>query len=294
MNWPALFDFRATAVLQLIGLGLEVFAYLLWMRRSYPYREAMRSLLIAIPAFVIWGLEVQVVFHWAEALKPYRLFYLDPNEPWVWMAAFALAELHFYLTHVLEHRVSWFWADHQVHHSSTQLNIFDGNRLGWTVLFAGGFNTLFLPLVLLGFDGGQLIGFSGTILIYQFFLHTQTVPKLGFLEYFLNTPSNHRVHHASNPEYVDRNYGGITVVFDRLFGTYATESAATPLRFGLSERDTLRDSFWLLPFRGWIHLARVMRGSHSPQLALMTLLKPPGGAPKNPPSGPRSEVRASA
>jgi hypothetical protein len=105
-------------------------------------------------------------------------------------------------------------------------------RLNWTPLLSGAW-LFFLPLVWLGFDPALVFGIVSASLLYQFWLHTTLIPRLGPLEWMLNTPSSHRVHHASNPEYLDRNYGGTLIVFDRLFGTYQAEDPAIAIRFGL-------------------------------------------------------------
>ena len=109
------------------------------------------------------------------------------------------------------------WATHAVHHSATKLNFTAAIRLGWTGNISGNF-LFFLPLIFIGFHPFAVIGMLGVNLFYQFFIHTELVSRLGPLEWILNTPAHHRVHHASNPACLDKNYGGILIVFDRIFG----------------------------------------------------------------------------
>jgi sterol desaturase/sphingolipid hydroxylase (fatty acid hydroxylase superfamily) len=124
------------------------------------------------------------------------------------------------------------WATHAVHHSTTRLNLTAAIRLGWTGNVSGNF-LFFLPLALIGFHPLAIVAMLGINLLYQFFIHSEFAPKLGALEWVLNTPAHHRVHHACNEPCLDRNYGGILIVFDRLFGTFAERPSDQPLRFGL-------------------------------------------------------------
>ena len=113
---------------------------------------------------------------------------------------------------------------HSVHHSPNQLTLAAAYRLGWLGKFSGA-TIFFTPLALLGFEPVTMLSALYLNLLYQFWIHADWIPKLGVLEYVLNTPSAHRVHHARNPEYLDANFGGVLIVFDRLFGTYVAERA---------------------------------------------------------------------
>ncbi len=138
----------------------------------------------------------------------------------------------YYWQHRASHRIHWMWATHAVHHSATKLNFTAAVRLGWTGNISGNF-LFFLPLVWFGFHPFAVIGMLGVNLFYQFFIHTELVPRLGPLEWILNTPAHHRVHHASNPACLDKNYGGILIVFDRMFGSFAEAPPHEALRYGL-------------------------------------------------------------
>src|SRR5262245_19171130 len=134
------------------------------------------------------------------------------------LAAFAVLfvgqEFCYYWYHRAAHRVRWFWATHAVHHSPNEFNLGIAYRFGWTGRIAG-HRLVYLPLIWLGFPPASVFATLSLNLLYQFWLHAEWAPRLGSLEYVLNTPSHHRVHHASNPEYIDRNYGGVLIVFDR-------------------------------------------------------------------------------
>jgi sterol desaturase/sphingolipid hydroxylase (fatty acid hydroxylase superfamily) len=142
------------------------------------------------------------------------------------------SEFLYYWQHRASHRIRWMWATHAVHHSTTRLNLTAAIRLGWTGNISGNF-LFFLPLALIGFHPFAIVTMLGINLLYQFFIHSDFAPRLGVLEWVLNTPSHHRVHHACNEPCLDRNYGGILIVFDRLFGTFAERPSDQPLSFGL-------------------------------------------------------------
>lgn len=139
---------------------------------------------------------------------------------WVWIAVFVIYDFLYYWNHRFGHEVSLFWAAHVVHHSSEDYNLTTALRQ----TSGNFFNFIFfLPLAFFGVDPLMLITVGSINLVYQFWVHTQHVRKLGFIEWFMVTPSNHRVHHAQNQQYLDRNYGGVFIIWDRIFGSYQDE-----------------------------------------------------------------------
>jgi hypothetical protein len=136
----------------------------------------------------------------------------------------------------------------------------------------------FVPLVWLGFDVRTVLSVLTLNLLYQFWIHATWIPKLGWLELVLNTPSAHRVHHASNPEYLDANYGGVLIVFDRLFGTYVAERADLPCRYGLVHPLTSYNPL-RVEFAQWLSLGRDLLHARSLRALLGHLLMPPGWSP---------------
>lgn len=151
----------------------------------------------------------------------FSLWQWDLKSPWQWFAAIVLVDLCFYWFHRASHRSNFFWAVHHVHHSSEEYNLAVALRQPWLEKLVD--IPFYLPLALLGMPVEMYLGAFTIDLLYQFFIHTRWVPKLGPLEWILNTPSHHRVHHGVNPRYIDTNYGGIFIVFDRLFGTFVGE-----------------------------------------------------------------------
>ena len=218
----------------------------------------LSAVLIGAAYFAVWRV---APLHWS--LKDWR----------TWTIGFVLVELIYYAFHRLSHRVRWMWASHQVHHSPLELTFLSAIRLGWTNLFSGGW-LLYVPLVLLGFDPRLILAILALDLHYQFFLHTEAIGRLGPLEWVLNTPAHHRVHHGSNPAYRDRNYGGMVIVFDRLFGTFAAEHDDEPVVYGLAHPPESRRPF-ALALGEWRRLFADMGRAGSPLKAARVALGPP-------------------
>jgi len=145
---------------------------------------------------------------------------------WLWVVAFFSCDFIHYAYHWLGHRTRLFWAAHVTHHSSQHFNLSTGLRTNFLHLF---YRFLFWsPLCFLGIPPEMVLLFESISAIQNFLVHTERIGKLGVLDWLFNTPSNHRVHHASNPEYIDKNLGGILMIYDHLFGTYAKEKT-TPV-----------------------------------------------------------------
>ena len=148
------------------------------------------------------------------------LFSLERN--WIyWVALFFLVDLAYYWAHRMSHQINLFWGGHVVHHQSEEYNLSVALRQSsfqtvWTFAFN-------LPLAFMGFETLDFALMSALNTLYQFWIHTETINKLGFLEYFLNTPSHHRVHHGRNPKYIDKNHAGTLIIWDKMFGTFQPE-----------------------------------------------------------------------
>ena len=214
------------------------------------------------------------VFAWAYQ---HRLFTQDLGSAWSLLLLFASLEFFYYWFHRSSHTVRWLWNSHSVHHSPNQLTLAAAYRLGWLGKFTGA-QIFFTPMALLGFEPTTILTALFLILLYQFWLHADWIPKLGWLEYVLNTPSAHRVHHARNPEYLDANYGGVLIVFDRLFGTYIEERADLPCDYGLVSRVTTHNPI-RINFEPWIGTVKDLASARSLGDAWMFLFGPPGWRP---------------
>ncbi|WP_087732550.1 sterol desaturase family protein [Paraburkholderia piptadeniae] len=207
----------------------------------------------------------------------HRLFTVELNSALMVLALFVGQEFCYYWYHRASHRVRYFWATHAVHHSPNQLTLSTAYRLGITGKVSGA-AVFFVPLVWLGVRPEVVLMTLSINLLYQFWLHTTWIPKLGWLEYVFNTPSSHRVHHASNVDYLDANYGGVLIVFDRLFGTYVEERADEPCRYGLVTPTTSRNPF-VVEFEHWATLVRDVVKAKSVWIAINHVIQPPGWLP---------------
>ena len=257
-------------------IAVLVLIELAWRQRTsrgYDRATALTTLgLVAgnVPAAVLNGVVIGAVFAAAWAVAPWRL----PTDDWrTWAAGFVAVEFAYYWFHRLSHRVRWLWATHAVHHSAEQMTLLSSLRLGWTGLLSGGW-LCYVPLILLGFDPRLVAVLLALDLRYQFFLHTEARVSLGPLERLLNSPSHHRVHHGINDVYIDRNYGGVLIVFDRMFGTFASERADDPVRYGLAHRAAEGNPL-RLAFREWGAMLREVRAARLVDVPRI-LFAPPG------------------
>lgn len=170
---------------------------------------------------IMWVLMTGGIFAW---VFNHRLFDIPVNG-WTILPIFVAVEFSYYWFHRTSHRVRWFWTAHVPHHSGETMNFTNAMRQSLLNAFVGSF-VFYLPLVWLGVPPAVVMFCLAVDLAYQYFVHTESVGRFPkWYEYVFDTPSNHRVHHGRNPEYIDKNYGGVLIIFDRLFGTYAEEKA---------------------------------------------------------------------
>lgn len=215
-----------------ILLILLELAYERWSgRHTYRLADAVTSIDTAVLRMLLEGpLRLLLVIPYAWLYEHARLWTLDPTSPWTWLLGFVAVDFCFYWAHRSLHRYNLLWGAHQPHHSSEDFNLS-------TALRKGAFQTAFdwpfyLPLALLGLPLPLFLVLLGAQLVYQFWIHSQHVGRLGMLEWFMVTPSNHRVHHGQNDRYIDKNHGGVFIVWDRLFGTFADETEV--VRYGVT------------------------------------------------------------
>ena len=256
--------------------AIEAFMLAAIRRQDYDWRAAGASLVDAlVRQYLVY---VYLPFALAAPLAAWAWTHRIYTMPLDTVPALALLvvgqEFFYYWFHRCSHRIRWFWASHAVHHSPNQLNLSAAYRFGWTGLLAGS-TVFYVPLVWIGFPPAAIFATLSLNLLYQFWLHTTWIPKLGWLEYVFNTPSHHRVHHASNPEYLDRNYGGVLILFDRLFGTFAAERDELPCRYGLvtplHSHNPVR-----IAFHEWAALGRDLARTRGWRERLAALFGPPG------------------
>lgn len=188
--------------------------------RLYEIKDTAASLAMGIGNVVI-KLVVKVPIL-AAYLVMYDHRFFELGRGWQsWLLLFFLEDLTYYVFHRVSHKCRFFWASHVNHHSSQKYNLSTALRQTWTGVMTGFIFWLWLPL--LGFHPLMVMTMQAISLLYQFWIHTETVHKMGVLEGFMNTPSHHRVHHGRNIKYLDRNHGGILIIWDKLFGTFQPE-----------------------------------------------------------------------
>lgn len=232
--------------LLLLALGPIFLALILWEfshirkhpqrypRSQYSWQDTLSNMTLALSHEMTDALaNIGVVLIYAS-LFDHRLFDI-PATWWSFLLLFIVQDFCYYWFHRASHRIRWFWASHVVHHSSEHLNLSTAFRQSFTYPLSGMW-LFWLPIVAIGFAPEQVITMVMLSLAYQFFIHTPVVKKLGKLEWILSTPSHHRVHHAKNPEYIDQNYGGTLIIWDRLFGTFIEERDDLPCEYGITKQ----------------------------------------------------------
>jgi sterol desaturase/sphingolipid hydroxylase (fatty acid hydroxylase superfamily) len=190
---------------------------------------------------------------------------------WSYPLLFVLDDLCMYVSHRCGHRVRLLWASHVNHHSSTHFNLSTALRQSWTAPLLNW--PFWLPLALLGFPVEWIVIQQAVNLFYQYLVHTELIGRMGPLERILNTPSHHRVHHGANLRYLDRNYGGILILWDRMFGTFQAEDEK-PV-FGLTHNVGSYNPV-RIAFHEFEAIVRDIRAAGSPKAALGYLVRPPG------------------
>ncbi len=253
-----------------------------WLSRSrpegYDWKASACSLADLAGRQLLRFVPLAVIAPWMAWTWEHRLFTQSLDNVGSILLLFFGLEFFYYWYHRFSHTTRWFWAGHSPHHSPNQLNLSAAYRLGWLGRLTG--STLFFtPLVLLGFTPTVVLTSLVLNLLYQFWLHADWVPRLGWLEGIFNTPSNHRVHHARNPEYLDANFGGVLVVFDRLFGTYIPERDDVPCDYGTITPAVSSRNPFVLNFSPWIGLFKDLRTARSPREVWMYTFGPPGWRP---------------
>lgn len=253
-------------------------AALLWaIRRDYDWRAALASLAdllvrqYVVYAYLAFGLADPLI-GWAAR---HRVATIPLDTAGALVLLFLGQEFCYYWFHRCSHRLRLLWASHAVHHSTNRFNLSAAYRFGWANRLIGT-AAFYLPLIWLGFPARAVFITLNLNLLYQFWIHADWVPKLGPLEWVLNTPSHHRVHHAANPAYLDKNYGGVLIVFDRLFGTFAAERAAEPCRYGLVRPLHSNNPLWIAVHE-WVALARDLWQARSLGEAWQAVFGAPAG-----------------
>jgi len=239
----------------------------------YEAKDTLSSLAMGLGNVAIGLITKGWIFICFTIVYSFRWFELEYTW-WTWILLFFAEDFTYYWFHRISHQSRFFWASHVVHHSSQRYNLGTALRQTWTGSFTSFVFWLWLPLV--GFPPTMIMTMMAVSLIYQFWIHTETVGKLGPLEWIFNTPSHHRVHHSSDAYYLDRNHAGILIIWDRLFGTFVEEKERPT--YGLTKNI---DSYnpLVIAFHEWRDLFRDLRSAKSFREVWGYLFKAPGWSP---------------
>jgi sterol desaturase/sphingolipid hydroxylase (fatty acid hydroxylase superfamily) len=203
-------------------IGIEIFVNRAQGEIRYRFADSITSLSCGIGQQVLGPfLKTAGMWTYVVAWERYRVATIPASSIAGWIVLLFGVDLGYYAFHRATHRVNLLWAGHVVHHQSEEYNLSTALRQSWFLKLAEG--SFYIPLAIAGFAPEMLLGMITINTLYQFWPHTRAIGRLGFLEWFMNTPSHHRVHHGINPKYIDRNYAGIFIFWDRLFGTFQAE-----------------------------------------------------------------------
>ena len=208
----------------------------IFQRRSRNFRDTLTNVILYVGFFVINLFWIPIVYQIFVVVHEHSLFKIGEGwyygeGPWIsWLLIFLLDDLCYYWFHRISHKFAIFWASHSTHHSSKMFNLSVGLRQTWIPFYAFLF---WLPLAFIGFDPLMILTMQLVSLALQGFLHTEAIRSYGVLDHVLNSPSHHRVHHGTQPKYVDRNFGAVLIIWDKLFGTFQPEEEKP--EYGISE-----------------------------------------------------------
>jgi alkylglycerol monooxygenase len=254
----------------------------------YRFNDSMGNLTNGLGQLAA-GIVTQLFFLWCYAqalsLVPWRM----PGPVWlVWMIAFVLQDFCYYWFHRASHRVNWMVGSHVVHHQSEEYNLSVALRQSWLTRVYGW--VFYVPMALLGVPIEIYISTAAINLLFQFWVHTRLIYKLGFLEKILITPSHHRVHHGKNQPYIDKNYAGVFIIWDRMFGTFQEELEHNPVQYGTITPVHSWNPFWA-NIRYYVDLWKISRATKSWKDKLWLWWSTPEWRPSDAPNLPKPQGR---
>ena len=216
----------------LLAILLEIIYGWIFKKNTYRINDSISSIFMGTLRSTSRVVGISIggyFFYWLE--KEYALWRWDSSSVFTWLFAFVVYDFLYYWFHRISHERQIFWASHVAHHQSEDYNLSTALRqtgTGFLITWV-----FYIPLFLIGIPSYVFVTVASINLIYQFWVHTEHIPKLGWYELFFVSPSNHRVHHAQNDDYIDRNYGGVFIIWDRIFGTFQEEKKDEPCVYGI-------------------------------------------------------------
>lgn len=266
-------------------IGIELYLSIKHERHLYEWKDLGASVSVGIGASILAvftkAAAIAMLFFFFELFKPLRvsLFgYEHFGWTWyVWIICQFADDFSYYWYHRMSHEVRVLWAAHLVHHSSENFNLGSGIRNGWFTLMYK--PTFWIWMAVIGFHPFMIATCLGIQAIYQFHLHTKSVPNLGFLEKFMNTPTQHQVHHSKNYEYLDKNHGGFLNIFDRMFGTYLDLDKNIEANFGILTPPNSFNPLVIVTFE-YSNIWKDVKSANTFKDKFMYIFGPPGWSPE--------------
>ncbi len=259
-----------------ILIGIELAYDLFKKLKYYRFSDSISNLSQGVGS-QITGLFMKTIlfFGYKYIFEHFRLFDL-PTAIWVWLILFFAVDFCYYWFHRMSHQINALWAAHIVHHQSEEYNLTVALRQSW---FQSWFSWVFyLPLAFIGFDPIMFLTLSAFNTLYQFWIHTRNIKNMGFLEHILNTPSHHRVHHGSNPKYIDKNHAGTLIIWDKLFGTFQKEEEE--VYYGITSPLASWNPVWA-NIHYWAELIDTAKKAERIKDKIKVFIKSPGWFPES-------------
>lgn len=258
----------------ILAMLLELYITIKHNIKTYEAKDAFSSIAMGLGNVFIGFLSKALVFLALAWVYNYRIFTI-PATWWSFILIFFADDFSYYWFHRISHECRFFWASHVVHHSSQHYNLSTALRQTWSGSFFSFVFWLWLPLI--GFHPGMILFQMSISLLYQFWIHTEAIDRMPkWFEAIFNTPSHHRVHHGSNPIYLDRNHAGVLIIWDKLFGTFQPELREEKVTYGLVTNINTFNPV-KIAFLEWIYMFKdAFTGKKSFLERLKYLIKPPG------------------
>lgn len=257
-----------------ILIGVELVVERFSHRKLYRLPDSIANLSCGITS-QLSGLFMRVLAIGVYEVVYSNLAFFALERTWVyWIALFLLTDFTYYWAHRMSHEINLFWGGHVVHHQSEEYNLSVALRQSsfqvvWTFAFS-------LPVALLGFTTTDFVLMSALNTLYQFWIHTETINKMGWFEYVFNTPSHHRVHHGRNPKYIDKNHAGSLIIWDKMFGTFQAEEERPT--YGITKPVNSWNAVWA-NFSHYATMAHEMKQIHGWKDKILYMVKKPGWLP---------------
>ncbi len=263
---------KITLPIYIVVIGAEIVFSYFHKKNYYSTKGTLANIYLTALNFsldiLVRGISL-IVLNYFFQFKIYEI----RNNYIYWIVLIFGQDFMFYWLHRIDHYCRLFWAVHVTHHSSEEFNLTVGFR---SSVFQPLYRFLyFIPLVLVGFRGIDILFIYAATQIYGILIHTKTVDKLGVLEYFMSTPSHHRVHHASNVKYLDKNMGMVFIIWDKMFGTFIEEEKLEKINYGLTENIKSHHPVKMV-FHEWVNIFNDVKKTSSLKEKLMYVFGPPG------------------